>query len=393
MKSVRSLGFASLLPASVIAAVIATAGGCGSDDTGTASGVATFPGTATTGGGAGTILPAGLGGTAPSTTPTQTSTVPVGAITTVAPMGACSTQTIDAYGIAPDMMIVLDRSLSMTLENRWEPSKNAVRQITTEFERLLSFGLVMFPGAGASDPNALIGGLLDGLLGGTPAMVGCAGGEKVDVPMKVMNAMAVNQAINSTMTMGLTPTGAGLGAALTALGDRKPGLDVQVKPGYVLLVTDGQPSCDPLAATSGMADAAQEQAALMAVQALKAANIPTYVIGYQIAPAFQPFMNMLATAGGTQMYHPAESGDQVVAAFRQITKDVVKCSFELKMTPPDPKYVRVTIDGKTVALDSADGWVINGKTVTLQGGSCATLKDGKGHALNAQIECQVVTLN
>ncbi len=393
MKSVRSLGFASLLPASVLATVI-TAGGCGSDDGSTASGVGSFPGAvAATGGGTGTGLPPGSVGTAPSTTPTATTNVPVGAITTVMPMGSCSTQTIDAYGTAPDMMIVLDRSLSMTLEGRWDPSKNAVRTITTEFERLLSFGLVMFPGMGASDPNALIGGLLDGLLGGTPTMVGCAGGEKVDVPMKVMNAMAINQAINGTMTMGLTPTGAGLGAALTALGDRKPGLDTQVKPGYVLLVTDGQPSCDPNSALSGVADAAQEQAALMAVQALKAANIPTYVIGYQIAPAFQPFMNSLAAAGGTMNYHPAESGDQVVAAFRQITKDVVKCSFELAMVPPDPKYVRVTIDKQTVALNTADGWVINGKTVTLQGGSCATLKDGKGHALNAQIECQIVTLN
>lgn len=390
MKSVRSLGLASLLPASVIAAVISVAG-CGSDDSGTPSGVASFPGSAVGTGGGGTVLPPGSGGTAPSTTPGATTTLPPGAITMVKPQGACSTQTIDAYGIAPDMMIVLDRSLSMTLEGRWEPSKNAVRTITTEFERLLSFGLVMFPGSGASDPNALVGGLLNGLLGGTPAMVGCAGGEKVDVPMKVLNAMAINQAIDSTMTMGLTPTGAGLGAALMALGDRKPSLDTQVKPGYVLLVTDGQPSCDPLSAGSGTPDAAQEQAALMAVQALKAANIPTYVIGYQIAPAFQPFMNSLAAAGGTMNYHPAESGDQVVAAFRQITKDVVKCSFELKMMPPNPKFVRVTIDKKTIALDAADGWVINGKTVTLQGGACATLKDGKGHALNAQIECNEIT--
>jgi hypothetical protein len=305
----------------------------------------------------------------------------------------CSTQTIDAYGKTPDMMIVLDRSLSMTLEGRWEPSKNAVRTITTEFERLLSFGLVMFPGMGASDPNALVGSLLDGLLGGMPSNVGCAGGEKVDVPVKVMNAMAINQAINATMTMGLTPTGAGLGAALTALGDRKPGLDTMVKPGYVLLVTDGQPSCDPTQALGGMTDTAQEQAAIMAVKALKAANIPTYVIGYQIDPAFQPLMNQLAMEGGTGMYRPAEGADQIVTAFREITKDVVKCSFELSMVPPNPKFVRVTIDKKTVLLDTADGWVINGKTVTLQGGACATLKDGKGHDLNAQIECTEVTLN
>jgi hypothetical protein len=93
------------------------------------------------------------------------------------------------------------------------------------------------------------------------------------------------------------------------------------------------------------------------------------------------------------MYRSAESADQVVATFRDITKDVVKCSFELAEVPADPKYVRVEIDKKTVPLNAADGWVVSGKTVTLQGGSCATLKDGKGHLLNAQVECTEIVLN
>jgi hypothetical protein len=326
----------------------------------------------------------GSPGIAPSTTPTAT--VPAGTITTVPPQGACSTQTIDAYGTAPDMLIVLDRSESMNIFGRWQPSQNAVRTITTEFERLLAFGLVMFPGPNAPGPDAILGALLGG-------PVNCSGGERLDVPIKVMNAAPINQTVGDARPMGLTPTSAGLEVALRTLGNRSAQLDTSVKPGYVLLVTDGQPSCDPIAAASGAPDPAQEQAALMAVNALKAANIPTYVIGYQIDAAFQPFMNQLAMAGGTKNYHPAEGAEQIVQAFREITKDVVKCSFELSMVPPDPKYVRVTIDKQTVQLNSADGWVINGKTVTLQGGACATLKDGKGHALNAQIECQVVTLN
>jgi Mg-chelatase subunit ChlD len=337
-----------------------------------------FPsGTGATGGvgglgGASGTTPAGAGG---ATAGVGSTTAP-GTITSVGP-STCATQTIDAYGSTPDMMIVLDRSLSMTLYNRWQPSKSAVQTITSEFERLVSFGLVMFPGMGSTNP-------LDLLLG----TGGCAGGEKVDVPMKVLNASAIAQAINGTQTMGLTPTGAGLGAALQALGDRKPGLDAVVKPGYVLLVTDGEPSCDPTVSP----DTAQQDAAIMAVKALKAANIPTYVIGYQIDAMWQPLMNQMAMEGGTGMYHAAESSDQIIQTFREITKDVVKCSFELSKPPADPKFVRVTIDKKTVALNAADGWVIQGTTVTLQGGSCATLKDGKGHALNAQIECNEVTL-
>jgi Mg-chelatase subunit ChlD len=374
------------------AALAMAGGGCGGgEDTSTSTdGISLFPTPGATGGGTGgaPISPTGGLATGPIVPNTPAAMTPAGAVTMVGP-SLCSTQSIDAYGTAPDMMIVLDRSLSMTLNNRWDPSKEAIRTITSEFDRLVSFGLTMFPGSGATDPNALIGGLLDGLLGGSPSMLGCAGGEKVDVPMKVMNSMAITQAVNSTQTMGLTPTGAGLGVALQALGDRKSQLDAVVKPGYVLLMTDGEPSCDPTVSP----DQAQVDAALMAVRALKAANIPTYVIGYQIAAQFQPLMNQLAMEGGTGMYHPTENADQIIQTFREITKDVVKCSFELSMVPPNPKFVRVTIDKKTVLLDSADGWVINGKTVTLQGGACATLKDGKGHALNAQIECNEVTLD
>lgn len=379
MKVVRSLVVLSLLGAVQVGAY----SGCSGDDPGTSTnGSNLFPGSTggtTAGTGAATNTAAG-GAPTGTTVPVVPATTAPGTITTVAP-SLCSTQTIDAYGSTPDMMIVLDRSLSMTLYNRWDPSKNAVRTITSEFERLVSFGLVMFPGSGASDPTAL----LTAVLGGGSA---CSGGEKVDVPMKVLNSMAITQSINGTMTMGLTPTGAGLGVALQALGDRKPGLDTVVKPGYVLLVTDGEPSCDPTVSP----DTAQTDAALMAVRALKAANIPTYVIGYQIEDQFKPLMDQMAMEGGTGMYHSAESSDQIIQTFREITKDVVKCSFELSMVPTNPKFVRVTIDKKTVTLDAADGWVINGKTVTLQGGACATLKDGKGHALNAQIECKEVTL-
>jgi uncharacterized protein YegL len=378
MSVARSSAILSLLGA----LLVAEGTGCAGEDPGTSTtGGSVLPNGALGGngtlGGIGDAGPTGPGSIGGTTGGTSSPSVPLapGAITMVAP-SLCSTQTIDAYGSTPDMMIVLDRSLSMTLYNRWQPSKNAVQTITSEFERLVSFGLVMFPGMGSTNP-------LDLLLG----TGGCAGGEKVDVPMKVLNAMAIAQATNGTQTMGLTPTGAGLGAALTALGDRKPGLDTMVKPGYVLLVTDGEPSCDPTISP----DTIQQDAAIMAVKALKAANIPTYVIGYQIDPMWQPLMNQLAMEGGTGMYHPAESSMQIIDTFRQITKDVVKCSFELSMVPPNPKFVRVTIDKQTITLDAADGWVINGKTVTLQGGACATLKDGKGHALNAQIECNEIT--
>jgi hypothetical protein len=280
--------------------------------------------------------------------------------------GLCETRTIDAYGAAPDMLIVLDRSSSMSLFGRWDPSKMAVKTITTDFGGLISFGLSTFP----AERDA------------------CTAGP-VEVPLKINNAQAIGSRVDQLRTNGFTPTGPALMQALNTLGDRTPGLDETKKPAFVLLVTDGEPTCQGIPL---IPDDLQQQNARAAVMALKAKNIPTYVIGYQIDPAFQGLMNELAMLGGTMKYRPAESADQIVSTFREITKDVVKCTFDLAEAPADPRFVRVQIDKQTVPLNSADGWVVSGKSVTLQGGACAKLKDGKGHLLNAQVECKEVEL-
>jgi uncharacterized protein YegL len=376
---------------------------CAGEDP-SAGGISTLPVTPTAGGGTGSA--AGAGGTTGALPPSAgggAATLGGGGTPGSGLAGAggtagivtgpggkvCATQVINAYGTVPDMLIVLDRSQSMMLYNRWQPSKQAVKTITTEFEGLLAFGLEYFPGATATDVD-----VVSAILGGAAAM--CAGGEKLDVPMMLRNAQAIGQNLDRTMTKGLTPTGAALRAAAGILGDRSPQLDTVIKPGYVLLVTDGDPMCDQQLSVTGGPDTMQQDEARAAVKALKDKGIPTYVIGYQIDAARQAIMNEMAMLGGTMKYFAAESSDQIVGAFRQITKDVIKCTFELKPTdnkPIDPKYVRIQIDQASIPLNATDGWVINGNTITLQGGSCATLKDGKGHNLNAQVECTEVILN
>jgi uncharacterized protein YegL len=365
--------------------------GCASDD----SSSSTFGGGATAGGG-GAPGGSGVSWVAPGSSAAPGGSPGIASGPASPPPGTCAVKTVNAYGLVPDMLIVLDRSLSMLQGLRWDPSKDAVKTITTDFEGLISFGLEYFPGGDATIDN--IGGLLGagdfgGLLGG--ALIGggggvvptaCGGMEKIDVPLKLKNAAPIAASIDATFPNGFTPTGPALTVALKALGDRAQQLDVVVKPAYVLLVTDGDPRCGV------NDDPGQQEAARAAVKALKAASIPVYVFGYQIDPAYRGLMNEFAMLGGTRQYFPVESSMQIVEAFRQITKDVINCTFSLDEVPPDPKRVRVQIDGASVPLNSADGWVIEGKNVTLQGGSCATLKDGKGHTLHAQIECTEVLL-
>jgi hypothetical protein len=394
----------------------ALAVGCGASDTSTE---ANFGGVSTPGGGPGGSPGGGTTGTSPG--------IPAGANTagggTLGGIGGnwggtpgsviqpgmvgggpagnntCQVTNVDFLGDAPDMLIVFDRSQSLILDplnNRWDPARNAVKQVTSQWEGLIAFGLEFFPGDGAGqipDPLTV-------LLGGGSLDLGpmCAGNIKEDVKMAPRNAMAIAQALDRSMPIGFTPTAAALQQALAILGDRRPGLDVRVKPGFVLLVTDGDPMCD----LNGLFDPAlggdvpQQQATMQAVMALKAAEIPTYVFGYQIDPARQAYMNMLAAAGGTNMYYPVENQDTIITAFQSITKDVVRCEFELGMKPPDPTFVRIEIDEKTIPYNDpgGNGWTLTNDThVTLQGTACSTLKDGRVHNLNAQIECNPVILN
>jgi hypothetical protein len=279
---------------------------------------------------------------------------------------ACPTRAIDLRGAAPDMLIVFDRSLSMSLNRRWGPSTEAVKVITSDFGGLLRFGMSVFPGSGGE----------------------CSPG-RLDVPLAIDNSAAIAELLDQTEASGLTPTGPALGQALHVLRDRPPGADGNVPPAYVLLVTDGAPNCHALPL---FPDITQQDAARAAVRALRENNVLTYVIGYQIEAAYQGVMNDLAVLGGTSRYRPVESGEQIVATFREITKDVVKCSFELDETP-DARRVRVEIDQQTIALGASDGWTLDGQTITLRGAACAKLQDGWGHLLSAQLECGQVLVD
>jgi hypothetical protein len=263
----------------------------------------------------------------------------------------------------------------MELFSRWEPSKQAIESITRQFQAVVAFGLEIFPGEATEvDPIQL-------LLGG--AM--CGRGIKLDVPIALHNAAAISTALAGVTPTGHTPTGEALRAALKTLGDRRPA--VGRKAGYVLLVTDGDPTCDPTAVLNGGYDATAREAAKAAVRALEEKNIPTYVLGYEIDPMFQPFMHELAGLGGTGSYHPVENAEQLADALRKISEGVIGCSFELETEPSDAIDLRVVLDGSDVGSDAQDGWSVAGTTVTLHGSACAKLKDGAAHALEFQPTC------
>jgi hypothetical protein len=292
----------------------------------------------------------------------------------------CQVVTASHHVEAPEILIVLDRSGSMVGfgtelgANRWDPSKQAVVSITGQFQDVIAFGLSMFA---APDPSGI-------------DLFSCAAGG-LDVPLMTGTAGAIAQAMEGATPLGgATPTGATLEAAARVLGARMPKPGAKLAEAYVLLVTDGEPTCEEGPLDTTPAAIARANAA---VEGLAASGVKTYVIGYGVSTAAET-MNGFAQRGGTERYYPVESGEQLAAELRRITGEVVTCAYQLERAPRDVRKVLVELDDAQLNLDPADGngWRLEGTTVRLLGTSCASLKDGTRHQVRIQEVCDVVPI-
>jgi hypothetical protein len=415
--------------------------GCGSDEptTGSNGGPIVTPG----GGGSS----AGAGGTAAGSSPGGTTggggligiggtsgggvsggfpggTVGGGGIgmSMVQQMGPCEQQVAQAGPVVPDIMIVLDRSQSMAPAippgvtcgddisywlniavcfavdcaappyldtvvcggtnpapgvDRWTPAVQGIKTLTQQFQSKISFGLTVFPGDGSS-----------GRMGDL-----CAPGtQRVPTGLNTAGAIAMN--LDRTQPSGATPTAAALQAVHQQIMMKMSDPDARVPPQYVLLVTDGQPTCPNANGNTINAGGLQQDHALtiQALDALTAAGVKTYVLGYDasVDPALAMALDQFAMHGGTGTFHPVKDAASIVEQFAKITASVASCSYQLDKMPHDPSYVLVKLDDKQLDLNVPDGWSIDGLNVTIQGAACTKLKDGDPHRLVVTVECDPV---
>jgi hypothetical protein len=305
----------------------------------------------------------------------------------------------------PQMMIVLDRSGSMEEGMRWLPSVSAVKRVTTELQSKIDFGLTMFPDPAnqnastsvtsiamcfsAPDPQACI----DMITGGSGGNPGCAPGPIV-VPVGNMNAMKISDVLGKTQPLGGTPTSGTLEGLLSSYASEPQGPDQKVSLKYVLLVTDGQPTCP--AGQGSDTTPADIDASNAAIDALTQAEVRTYVIGYDTSGAgneqLAQVLDGFAQRGGTgEMKHrPVEDEASLLAELQTITSEIVGCSLTLDKAPPRADYVLVKLDGRQLNLNDANGWMLRDeKTVELTGQACETFKSGS-HSVEAQVQCEIV---
>lgn len=393
----------------VLASALALGAACSAESTPTHSRTGTqgtqgdTPGSGAAGGGGET-----LGNPAPTQTILPPPSGNAGTLTTsrsTAMGDACEIVQLVAEPVIPEMMIVLDRSGSMNERGRWKASVAAVRNVTQELQTKIHFGLALFPDPDAASSGPMVDNITDCFRAPDPQQciddfnsqdsdaAACAAG-KVVVPVAANSADMVGSVLDRTNPFGGTPTSDTLSRILSSYGEAELAPDDKPHPKFVLLVTDGMPTC-PNGHGSDV-NQADIDASNAAIEALAASDVRTYVIGYDTAgPENEMLASVLdgfAQRGGTgdTMHRTVEDEASLLAELTRITYAIASCTFELDSPPERADHVLVRIDGQQVNLDEPDGFgLVGDHTVELRGESCTRYREGN-HVIDAQVLCEIV---
>ena len=295
---------------------------------------------------------------------------PDGEIPNFPDAGTCGEQTepieVVNLGDPPDLLIVLDRSGSMAspipnfppdFTPKWDIMKNALINLSTSLEDNIRFGLLEFP----FDDNCGVGS------------------SAVRVPIDINQAAEIQSYFATRSPNGNTPSHLALSDALAYYNTIVPNPEGR----YVLFATDGEPNC-----SGGNPDVSSAPETVAAVQALAAAGINTYVIGFGSLFIDDTNLNQCALAGqvprpgGPPHYYAANNAAELEAVLQAIAGGIIvpSCSYALASPPPDPDNVTVSINGTPVPRSTAhtNGWDYypDAMTITFFGTYCDMIQSG-----------------
>jgi hypothetical protein len=292
---------------------------------------------------------------------------------------SCATKTASLTKQPADVLLVLDKSGSMTsaidstnncgpsgagaspdaggCQERWGTMVSGLNAVLSGASGDVNWGLQLFN--------------IDGTCGvaATP-----------EVPIALGSAATVQQTIAGVTPNGNTPTQAAVKAATAYLQTLT---DTNGK--YILLATDGEPNCLTTGGKggrggggSGSSDVPGTVAAITAAAAL---GYKVYVIG--VGPETGNLDNF-ALAGGTDHYYPALSPQDLNAALATIVGTVASCTFSLGKAPADPTNVAVQFNGDSSLraphdTTHANGWDYTSSsdtTIQLYGSWCDNVTNG-----------------
>lgn len=303
--------------------------------------------------------------------------------------GECARQDFKLSRKPAEILLLLDRSGSMkekpsgstTSDSKWSLVVPAVNEVVTATDASVSWGLKAFPeGEGGECIAASVT-------------------SKIPVPVGPASAAAVTAEVTAMTPDGNgTPTGAAVNAAVNYLKTL-----TDTNPKFILLATDGEPSCkDP---TDSDVDA--REYAVQAVTDAASAGIKTVVVGVATTKSSATrALNEMAVAGqmprvsadaSAPKYYLASTKDELTQALIQITGEVSDCVFDLTSAPPDPNNIAVKVDGKNAPRDPAraNGWEYIGDDflhVGVYGSWCDGIKTATANSVNFVLGCPGETI-
>lgn len=279
----------------------------------------------------------------------------------------CGEHRFDLERKPAELLLVLDRSGSMQdapdgasdSTPKWDLVVPAVNQVIMSTDATISWGLKSFPEGEGEECEA------SGVT------------SKIDVALGAMNASAVTGAISMTTPEGNgTPTG---DAVLQGLKYLQTLTDDNPK--YLLLATDGEPSC-PKDSDKARAHAVES------IEMAAAAGVHTFVLGVATTKkSATGVLNDMAIAGGepqlsdpnplASRFYLANSKEQLVTALQLITGQISGCTFSWDEAPPVPENIAVKVGGMKAPRDAMNGWEYSGDDhlgVEVRGTWCEMIK-------------------
>jgi hypothetical protein len=297
------------------------------------------------------------------------------------PGGGCGGLEATVEAVPPNLLVVLDRSCSMTKQvagsgmNKWQIAVAALQQMTTSYVGKIRFGLTLFPDK--VNPSCQQ--------------------DAIPYPVGPGNEAAIQAVLTAALSNQdpLYPDGPCVTNIDTAMlqATTDPGFADPDRDSYALLLTDGQQSSDCNAAGG---DAGTTQI----VSDLLASGVPTFVLGFgdEVDPQS---LNAFATAGGVpamgaNAYYDASDQASLDAALAAIANATLSCSFALDMPPANSAEIFVYFDNvQKVPNDptGVEGWSYDpaNNTITFHGMACEALKSGTVSDVDVVFGCDEPT--
>jgi hypothetical protein len=276
----------------------------------------------------------------------------------------CGVSTSNTTKLPADLLLILDRSTSMT---RAMDSSSECAATATNCKQRWATIVSGLSGVLSSSAGNVNWGLK---LYGSAANCGVTAAMDVNI-FSANAATTIQQLIAQATRISGTPTRAAVNAGVAYL---KTLTGPESK--YILLATDGEPNC-----ANGTTSGSDVPGTVTAITAAAAAGFKTYVLG--VGPETGNLDNF-AAAGGTGTYYPALSPDELTKALATIVGAVASCTFNLDKAPDVPDNVAVEFDNNKSLRAPRDTTRTNGwdytssanTTIQLYGSWCENVTNG-----------------